>query len=111
MLNTAGDNDEFTLVQLNVTILQLHHEASLVHEKHFVFIVVMMPDKLAFEFHELQVAVVHFTYDFRTPMFIEQLELFSQVYFFHYRISWFAARCVEKIRSRDSSSQPNRNRS
>ncbi len=44
-----------------------------------------MPDKLAFQLHELDVGVVDLSRDLRTPVIIEKSELAGEIDLFYFR--------------------------
>ena len=51
-------------------IAEFHPQAALNHQKHFVFVVVMMPDKFALEAHCLHVAIVDLSQDLGAPKLV-----------------------------------------
>jgi len=53
------------------------------NEKHFVRVLVLVPDKLALEFHDLHFLAIQLTHNLRPPMLRKGRELFQQGYFFH----------------------------
>jgi hypothetical protein len=83
MLDSARNYDELTLFQPNMAVAEFHTEAALHHKKHLVLVLVMMPNKLAFEFIELDQLPVEFTSDVRLPVLRNLSELLRNVYFFH----------------------------
>src|ERR1700723_125059 len=58
MLDTPGDDDEFTWSDDFLTIAETHAQLPRNHQKHFVFAVVMVPDKFALELDDLHVGIV-----------------------------------------------------
>src|ERR1700747_1008881 len=98
VLDAFRDDDEFAGRDENVAIAEAHFHAALHDEKHFVFVVMVMPDECAFKFHDLHVGFVHFADDFRAPVFSNLRELFIQIYDFHFfplcrRRKLLASRC------------------
>jgi hypothetical protein len=64
-------------------VAKFHTEAALHHKKHLVLVLVMMPDKLAFEFIELDQLTIEFTSDVRLPVLRNLSKLLSNIYFVH----------------------------
>jgi hypothetical protein len=53
-LDAFLDDDEFAGIDENLAIAEAHFHSALHDEKHFVFVVVVMPDECAFKFNDLQ---------------------------------------------------------
>ncbi len=88
MLDTVGDDDKLTLVDVDAPVSQFHPQPSLHYEEQFVLGFVMMPDELAFEFDELYVTVIHLAHDFRAPVLIKRTEFLSQAGLFDHSMLW-----------------------
>src|SRR2546428_13896606 len=80
VFDAAGNDDELPRPEVTVTIAQLHTEPTLDHKEQLVLPLVMVPDKLSPQLHQLYVGVVQITYDFRrqvlpnAPHFILQVD-------------------------------------
>src|SRR6202041_796467 len=87
MLDAARHDDEFTLfdplVRMIVMVAELHAEAALDDEKHFVFAVMMMEDELAVELYELYLLTIEFGGDARLVVVGDFREFFGDVDFGH----------------------------
>jgi len=88
MFHALWNNQKFSLVERDIAFPQAHEKFSLDHQKHFIFFVMMMPDKLPQKFGKLHMLTVQFPNNARTPMFIERRELFSKVDFIHARLDY-----------------------
>jgi hypothetical protein len=88
VLDTAGDDEEFALVELNVAVAELDGEVSREHEEEIVGVVVLVPDELALHFDEADVVVVEACDDLRLPVLVEQAELVGQVDLLVHKTSW-----------------------
>src|SRR5918911_3606994 len=53
MLQPSRDDDELTLLDPLAVVLVLHPEAPFHDHEHLIFMIVMVPDKWALKFHEL----------------------------------------------------------
>lgn len=51
VFNSAGDNDELTLVDDNGSVPKLHLQTAPKHQKHLVFIGMIVPNELALDLH------------------------------------------------------------
>ena len=79
---------ELTWFETHIMATKLDHQAAAHHEKQFVFVRVLMPDKLALELSELDIRVVEFADNLRTPEVVEESELLAQIHLVHkYRLS------------------------
>ena len=89
VLNAFGDDHELALFQMDVAVSQPNQQSSFHDEEQFIFCLVVVPDKralertLVFELGELDVRVVEFAGDPRTPILVEKTELLDNVYFLH----------------------------
>src|SRR5205823_4758704 len=60
-------------------------QAALDDQEQFVLRLVMVPDKLPFDFDELHVGVVELAHDLRAPVILEETELAGEIDCFHRR--------------------------
>jgi hypothetical protein len=79
MFDAARDNDEFTFAHRGFAIAEFHAQSAFDDQKELVFVVVMMPDKLAFEFNGFDVAVVDFADDARIAIVGEKAEFILEI--------------------------------
>ncbi len=79
MFHTSRDDQKLAFMQLDGTVAEFDPKISFPDEKKFVLAVVMMPDKFAFEFDELNLLPVQFRNDLRTPMIGEEGKLLLQI--------------------------------
>src|SRR5579864_5427404 len=100
VLDAFGHDDEFTGRDEDVAIAEAHFHAAFHDEKHFVFVVVVVPDERAFKFHDFHVGVVDFADDFRAPVFGDLGELFIQIHDFHLILPLLKRWRPQKIRRR-----------
>ena len=80
MFDAPGDDQELPFLQPDLTITELHDEASLHDQEEFVLVVVAVPDELAPELDELDVLAVQLADDFGTPVVVEEGQLLVQVH-------------------------------
>jgi hypothetical protein len=66
-----------------VAVPELHPKAAFDHQKHFVFIFVMVKNKIALDLVELDVLSIQLGRDIGLPVFGDLRKLFGQIYFFH----------------------------
>src|SRR5579864_1330840 len=115
MFNSARDDDEFAFLDPLVVVRKVHAEAAPDHEKHFVFVFVMVEDEFAYKLDQLDVLAVEFGGDVRLPVFGNPGELFGEVGFGHVdltntlrsRTDWMVQGCKSRNqrRSQVSSNQ------
>src|SRR5262249_28040870 len=79
VLHATRDDDEFAGADADFAVPQLHPHAALHDEKHLVLVVVMMPDELALELHELDQAVVHLADDLGLPLILKPPKHLRQI--------------------------------
>lgn len=83
MFDAPWHNQKLTWPQLNRAIAKLHAHPTAPDEKHFVGVLVMMPEKFTFELYDLHFLPIQFAHDLRPPMLREGRKLFRQIDFFH----------------------------
>lgn len=79
VLNTAGNNDEFSFPNCHLPVPELHQKRSLDHEKELVFVFVVMPDKLALELHQFHKRIVQLSDDLRRPVVGEEGKFMGKI--------------------------------
>jgi hypothetical protein len=85
VLDAARDDNEFAFLNGGFVAPELHPQYALYDQKHFVFALMMVPDKLALQFDGLDVAVVYFADDTRVAVVGKKGEFFVQIDCFHER--------------------------
>lgn len=85
MFDATRNDQEFPRLQLDHAIAKLDPHSPAPNEKHFVFVLVMMPKEFAFKLYDLHFLPVQFAHDLRPPVFREGRKLFRQSYLFHPR--------------------------
>jgi hypothetical protein len=80
----ARDDDELAFLDPFVAIEKFHAKSAFDNEKHFVFMLMVMEDELAFELVELHVLAVEFRGDVWLPVFGDSRELFGDVDLVHH---------------------------
>jgi hypothetical protein len=75
MFDAARNDDKFAFTDNFGAITELHLQRALGYQKKFVFLVMMMPHELTFEFNDLHVAIVDFSEDARTGEVGKEREL------------------------------------
>jgi hypothetical protein len=79
VLDAAGHDDQLARADLPVAVSELHEQTAADDEEQLVLRVVVVPDELAGELHDLHVHVVHFTDDLRRPAIRESRELVREI--------------------------------
>src|ERR1700691_425297 len=83
VLDALGDDDEFTRQHGDIAIAEAHAQPAFYDQKHFILVVVMMPDEFAAELYDLHVGIVQLADDCGAPVFDYARQFFIQVYRFH----------------------------
>src|SRR3989442_963308 len=112
MFHATWNDHKFSCIQVDVSLSQLHDQMSAYHQKQFIFLLVMVPDKFTLELDKLDMSIVYLTNNFRTPGLVKLGKFFRQAYFFNHatlsfrqlfaRYSWMGLlgrRCVVWRRS------------
>src|SRR5271157_3376582 len=80
MLDASGHDWKLAFLQPDIAVPELHPESPLDHQEQLVFVVMLMPNKLALEFHQLDVLPVQLANDPGAPVIVEEGELLTQVH-------------------------------
>jgi hypothetical protein len=68
MFDAARDDDEFALTHERFMVAEFHAQRAFDHEKEFILVFVMVPDKFTLQFHSLDVAFIHLADDPGVPV-------------------------------------------
>jgi len=82
------NDDEFAFFYPNVLLTlrlftHLHEETSFDHEKEFILLVMVMPDKLSFDFDNLNRKLIQFSNYLRVLVVGEESKFLHQIDLFH----------------------------
>ena len=72
-------DDHFPCIEREGALFKVDDQRAFKHDKRFVSISVLMPDKLSLKAQKLKVIVIHLSNDFGGPLLIKKCELFSEV--------------------------------
>jgi hypothetical protein len=81
MLDAAGDHNELAGIQNDLAVAQLNDELSFDHVEQLVFILVRVPDELAFHFCHFHIRVIDSADDLRRPLVSEARKLGGEIDF------------------------------
>ena len=73
-------DEELAFVEFDDPVTQMQREVAVKHQEELVLVLVMVPDKLAFELRELDVLAVEFADDAGAPVFCELLKLLGEIH-------------------------------
>jgi len=76
VLDAPWNNNEFAFLDCGFVVAEFHPQRALHDQKHFVFVVVMVPDELAAQFDGLDLAIIHLADDPRAPIVRKAAEFF-----------------------------------
>ena len=79
----CGHDEELAFLQPDFSVPVLHAEPALHDEEQLVLVVVLVPDELAEQLHQLDVLAVQFADDLGLPVLVEESQLLGQVYLAH----------------------------
>src|SRR5579859_1896668 len=77
MLDAARNDHKLSRVQMYLAIAQFDKQVSGDDQEEFVLLFMMMPDKLALQFDELDMRIVQLAHNFRTPRIMKLREFFG----------------------------------
>jgi hypothetical protein len=85
MLDHARDDDKFAGANDGLMVAKLHAQDAFDDQEELIFVLMMMPEELALEFDDLNIAIVDPANDVRFVMFGEERELLLQIdgFWFH----------------------------
>src|SRR6516164_8222780 len=75
MLHAVRYYQEFAFPHDFLAVSEAHAQCAFYHQEQLVFLLVMMPNEFALEFHGLHMEIVHFANNARIPI-IQELEKF-----------------------------------
>jgi hypothetical protein len=79
VFDALPDDEHFARRQLDRSVAKINQQNPLQHDEGLIGILVIVPNEVALELHDLELVVVHFRYDLRLPLLVEQSELFAEV--------------------------------
>ncbi len=84
VLNASGHDQELASLKLNTPISELHAEPTIHDQEEFIFVIMLVPNELALELHQLDLLAVQFAHDLRAPIVTEERQLIAEVDFLHH---------------------------
>jgi hypothetical protein len=85
MLDTVGNNDELAFPRAEILIAQADCQLAFDYHEKLVFGFVIVPDKIALQLDQLDVAVVEFANDLGMPTLLEQGEFLGRIDYLNIR--------------------------
>ena len=82
MLDALRYNDELTRRKLNRAVAKLYSKTALYRHEKLIFLLMMMPRKIALELNELHLLPVQLTNDLRPPVFGDQRKFSARLILF-----------------------------
>lgn len=83
MLDHSWHNEKLSFVNVNGLVAKLHSQHTLRHQEQFVFILMVMPNELAFQFCCFDMLTIQLTNDSGIPVVGDEIVFFLDVNFFH----------------------------
>jgi hypothetical protein len=83
MLDASRDDDQFTRADDGFVAAKFHAQRALDDEEQFVFDIMVVPNELALDLHNLHCAIVDFANQALVPVIRERAEFFFEVDGFH----------------------------
>jgi hypothetical protein len=80
VLNTTRNDVELAFFEDNDSVSQMNAQLALEYEEEFIFVGVMVPNELAFDFHELNVLAIELADYARAPDFGELPKFVGEVH-------------------------------
>ena len=88
MFDDLGNNNHFAFTNIDNFISKMHIESPINNKKHLVFIVVFVPNKLAFKFNDLYIIIINGANQCWKPVRVFSAQFFSNVYLIHIGIPY-----------------------
>src|SRR5262245_66131844 len=79
VLYVLRDNEHLARRQLDRTIAKIDPQNALEDDERLIRMLVIVPNEVALQPHELELVVVHFGYDFRLPLLAKATELVAVI--------------------------------
>src|SRR5262249_34570832 len=79
VLYTFRDDEHLARRQLDRPIAKIDPQSALQDDERLIRMLVIMPNEVALQPHELELVVVHFGYDLRLPLLVEYPELLAKI--------------------------------
>jgi len=83
MLNSARHHNELAFLQPNRLVAKFNPKTSLYHQKHFVFVLMVMPDEFALQLIELDQLAIEFSRNVGLPVLVDLGKFVGDVDFVH----------------------------
>jgi hypothetical protein len=80
MLDPAWDDEELAFLQPDLAIPEVHPESALHDQEQLILVLMMVPDELALEFHQLDTLAVELAHDPRLPLVGDLVELLREIH-------------------------------
>jgi hypothetical protein len=77
VFHAARNHYEFAFFEMDIAVPQPNQQTAFHHQEQLILGIVMVPDKLAFQFYELYVRIVDLSRDLRTPVILKQTEFLA----------------------------------
>ena len=78
VFHSTRDDAEFANIESDDLIAEVNVDVASDHEKHLIFVGVLMPDILAFELHDLDVLAIQLAHDLGNPVLVERREFIGE---------------------------------
>src|SRR3569833_438039 len=79
VFDPLGHDEHFSRRHSDLTVAEIQAQRAVQDQESLIGVLMMVPDKIAFEFGDLELIVVHFGDNSRLPLRIEQPELLGEV--------------------------------
>jgi hypothetical protein len=67
------DDEHFARRYADCAIAKIDPQNTLQHDEGLIRVLVIVPDEVALQFHDLELVIVHFSNNLRSPMLVQQL--------------------------------------
>ena len=84
MLHSFWHHQEITFLKFYVAVAQFHYKTPFYHVKQFIFRMMMVPGKRAFEFYQLHVLAIELCHNPGRPVFCKLGEFGGEIDFVHF---------------------------
>jgi hypothetical protein len=74
-----GHDEQFAGSDVDCSIGEIDAQLAIDYDKRLIRLWVVMPDKIALQFHDLELIVIHLRNNLRRPLFCKERKLFCQI--------------------------------